>query len=258
MDLIRKDKPLEIRQLLDRFTLKELLEHSSQDTSFFGSYLYYFGMLTLRKEETEQQTLELVVPNEVMHSLYVERIRRILMPLGASRSAADAILFAFLRSGHLEPLLDFIEATLFPTFSNRDATWANELTVKTVFLTLLWNDTSYVTHSEPELDHRYADLCLLRRPDAQASSLWDLLFEFKRLSLKQLGMSGKDIQTASRAELMEQALVKEALDQAEAQIVAYPAALERSQGGPLKLRSYAVVALGFERLVVRSGREPIG
>ena len=210
IDLIRKDEPLEIRQLLDRFTLKELLEHSSQDMSFLGSYLYYFGMLTLRKEETEQQTLELVVPNEVMHSLYVERIRRILMPLGASRSAADAILFAFLRSGHLEPLLDFIEATLFPTFSNRDATWANELTVKTVFLTLLWNDTSYVTHSEPELDHRYADLCLLRRPDAQASSLWDLLFEFKRLSLKQLGMSGKDIQTASRAELMEQALVKEA------------------------------------------------
>lgn len=102
------------------------------------------------------------------------------------------------------------------------------------------------------MDHRYADLCLLRRPDAQASSLWDLLFEFKRLSLKQLGMSGKDIRTASRVELMEQALVKEALDQAEAQILAYRAALERSQGGTLKLRSYAVVALGFERLVARS------
>ncbi|MCP3958960.1 MAG: AAA family ATPase [bacterium] len=252
IDLIRRDEPLEIRQLLDRFTLKELLEGSSQDTSFFGSYLYYFGMLTLRKEETEQQTLELVVPNEVMHGLYVERIRRILMPLGASRSAADAILFAFLRSGNLEPLLDFIEATLFPTFSNRDATWANELTVKTVFLTLLWNDTSYVTHSEPELDHRYADLCLLRRPDAQASSLWDLLFEFKRLSLKQLGMSSEDVKAAARESLMEVPKVKDALGEAEGQIVAYRAALGRSRGDTLKLRSFAVVALGFERLVVRS------
>jgi len=195
--------------------------------------------------------VELVVPNEVMHSLYVERIRKILLPLGSSRSAANAILFDFLRSGDLEPLLDFIEATLFPTFSNRDATWANELTVKTVFLTLLWNDASYITHSEPELDHRYADLCLLRRPDAKASDLWDLLFEFKRISLKELGTRGEDVKAASRADLMELPKVQEALDEAEAQIVAYRAALTRSRGETLRLRSFAVVALGFERLVVR-------
>jgi hypothetical protein len=196
--------------------------------------------------------VELTVPNEVMHGLYVERIRRILMPHGTSRSAADAKLFAFLRSGDLEPLMDFVEATLFPTFSNRDSAWANELTVKTVFLTLLWNDTSYITHSEPEVDHRYADLCLLRRPDARASSLWDLLFEFKRLSLRELGMSGEDVKAASREELCSLDKVSEALDQAEEQLTAYRAALLRSRGDTLKLRSYAVVALGFERLVVRS------
>ncbi len=253
IDLITKEEPLEIRLLLDRFTLKELVEHSAQDTSFFGSYLFYLGMLTLR-QKTESRTLELDVPNEVMHGLYVARLRKILMPLGASRSAADAILFGFLRSGDLKPLLDFIETSLFPTFSNRDATWANELTVKTIFLTLLWNDTSYITHSEPEVDHRYADLCLLRRPDARTSSLWDLLFEFKRLSLGELGMSGVDVKAASRAELMELGKVKDALDRAEAQIAAYRTALKRSRGETLKLRSYAVVALGFERLVVRVRR----
>ena len=251
IDLIGRDKPLEVLQLFDRFTLRELLERSAQDTSFLGSYLYYFGMLTLRREETEAQTVELVVPNEVMHGLYVERVRRILLPLGTSRSAADALLFAFLRSGDLEPLLDFIEATLFPTFSNRDAAWANELTLKTVFLTLLWNDVSYITHSEPELEHRYADLCLLRRPDARASSLWDLLFEFKRLSLKELGMSGEEVKAASRGSLMELEKVKETLGRAEAQLAAYRAALERKRGDALKLRGFAVVALGFERLVVR-------
>jgi len=255
IDLIGKDQPLEVRQVLDRFTLKELLELSGQDASFFGSYLFYFGMLTLKKEETEEQTVELVVPNEVMHGLYVERIRKLLLPLGVSRSAADDLLFAFLRSGEVEPLLDFIEATLFPTFSNRDAIWANELTVKTVFLTLLWNETSYITHSEPELDHRFADLCLLRRPDVRTSSLWDLLFEFKRLSLKELGMSGADVKTTSRADLMKLTKVKDALDQAESQIAAYRAALERSRGESLKLRSFAVVALGFERLVVRPSHE---
>ncbi len=252
IDLIGRGEPLEILRLLDRFTLKQLLERTAQDTSFLGSYLYYFGMLTLRQEETEAQTVELVVPNEVMHGLYVERIRKLLMPLGAARSTADALLFAFLRDGDLEPLLDFIETTLFKTFSNRDAVWANELTVKTVFLTLLWNDVSYVTHSEPELEHRYADLCLLRRPDARASSLWDLLFEFKRLSLKELGISGQDLKASSRSSLMDQALVRDALDQAEAQLAAYRAALTRSRGETLKLRSFSIVALGFERLVVRA------
>ncbi len=251
VNVIRKERPLEIRQLLDRFTLRAMLERSGQDASFLGSYLFYFGMLTLRMGRTATKTLELVVPNEVVRGLYVERIREILMPLGASRTAADDLLFTFLREGELEPLLDFIEATLFPTFSNRDATWANELTVKTVFLTLLWNQAAYITHSEPELDHRYADLCLLRRPDARASSLWDLLFEFKRLSLKKLGMTGKDVKAASRSELMGLSKVKDALDQAEAQLAAYRTALRRSRGETLKLRSFAVVALGFERLVVR-------
>jgi hypothetical protein len=253
VDLIRLEKPLEIRQLLDRFTLRTLLQRSAQDASFLGSYLFYFGMLTLKAGRTATKTLELEVPNEVMRGLYVERIREILMPLGASRTAADALLFTFLRDGDLVPLLDFIEATLFPTFSNRDALWANELTVKTVFMTLLWNEAAYLTCSEPEVDHRYADLCLLRRPDARTSSLWDLLFEFKRLSLKDLGMSGKDVKASSRSELVQHTLVKDALDRAEAQIATYRAALERSRGETLKLRSYAVVALGFERLVVRPG-----
>ncbi len=260
IDLIRKDEPLKILQIRNGFTLKELLENASQDSSFLGSYLFYLGMLTLGEEETalqetsqekHQTTLKLIVPNEVMHSLYVARLRKILMPLGASRSDADICLFAFLESGDLEPLLDFIERALFPDFSNRDAAWANELTVKTIFLTLLWNDASYITFSEPELEHLYADLCLLRRPDARASSLWDLLFEFKRLPLKKLGMSGKELRAASRAELMGKKEVKAALDQAETQLSAYGAALERRQGEDLKLRSYAVVALGFERLVVR-------
>jgi len=65
-------------------------------------------------------------------------------------------------------------------------------------------------------------------------------------------MSGKDVKAASRGELMELAKVKDALDEAEGQIAAYRASLEKSRGEALKLRSFAVVALGFERLVVRA------
>lgn len=250
IDLIRKDEPLEVTALRDRFTLRDMLERSAQDESFLGAYLYYFGMLTLAGK-TPRRTWLLTPPNEVVRGLYIERIRHLLLPLGTDRSAALKPSWELMEGKAIEPFLNFIEATLFPTFSNRDASWANELTVKTLFLTLLWNPASYITSSEPELEHRYPDLCLIRRPDAQTSSLFDLLFEFKRLSLKELGMSGKDVKTAPRDELEKLPKVMEAFDQAEGQLSAYQEALGNRYGDALKLRAYAVVALGFERLVVR-------
>lgn len=64
-------------------------------------------------------------------------------------------------------------------------------------------------------------------------------------------MSGEDVKKMPRVELMELAEVKDALDQADAQLVAYREALAERQGVAQKLRGYAVVALGFARLVVR-------
>lgn len=250
INLIREERPLAIRQLLDSFTLRSLMQRSSQDASFLGSYLFYFGMLTLSPGETTPPPHELVIPNKAVQGLYMERLREMLMPLGTSRTLADNTVFTFFGDGQLEPLLDFIEKDLFPTFSNRDATWANELTIKTIFLTLLWNEATYITHSEPELEHRYADLCLLRRPDV-TDTVPDLLFEFKRLPLRDLGMSGHEIRDMSRTKLLQLKAVKKALEQAEEQLEAYQSALERRHGHSLKLRSYAVLALGFERLVTR-------
>ena len=250
IDVIRDDEPLEVEQLADRFTLRSMLERSGQDASFLGSYLYYFGMLTL-DGVTHRRTLLLSPPNQVVKKLYADRILRFLLPLGEHRTASRHPSWDVMEGGAIEPLFDFIEETVFATLSNRDAAWANELTVKTVFLTLLWNDAGYVVHSEPELDHRYADLCLLRRSDARTSSLVDLLFEFKRLSLTELGMSGKDVKAESRDELVRLDPVKKALDQAETQLAAYRRTLEKRSGGDLKLWAWAVVALGFERLVAR-------
>ncbi len=249
-DAVSSARPLEIAQLQDRFPLRAMLERRQQDASFLGSYLYYFGMLTLAGE-TEFRTLLLSPPNQVVRKLYVERIMRFLLPRGDDRTAALEPVRTVLRGGSLEPLLDFVEATIFTAFSNRDARWANELTVKAVFLTLLWDDVSYVAVSEAELGRGYADLCLLRRPDARASSLSDLLFELKRLSLSDLGMSGQKVKATPREELARLEPVELALDEAEAQLKVYSEALERRLGSDLDLRSWAVVALGFERLVAR-------
>ncbi len=63
VDMIRKQQPLEVETLLDRFTLRDMLESSAQDASFLGSYLYYFGMVTLAGE-TSRRTWLLEPPSK--------------------------------------------------------------------------------------------------------------------------------------------------------------------------------------------------
>ena len=46
------------------------------------------------------------------------------------------------------PLCEFVEQRYFRVFHNPDYRWANELTVKTAFLTLLYNDILYNMDSE--------------------------------------------------------------------------------------------------------------
>jgi hypothetical protein len=48
----------------------------------------------------------------------------------------------------LQPICDFVEQRLFPVLDNRDYRWANEMTLKTAFLTLLFDDTFYIVDSE--------------------------------------------------------------------------------------------------------------
>ncbi|MCP4108799.1 MAG: hypothetical protein GY749_25185 [Desulfobacteraceae bacterium] len=50
----------------------------------------------------------------------------------------------FCTAGDIQPLCDFIEQHCFRAFDNRDYRWANELTVKTAFLSLLFNDAHYI------------------------------------------------------------------------------------------------------------------
>ncbi len=48
----------------------------------------------------------------------------------------------------MQPICDFVEQRLFPVLDNRDYRWANEMTLKTAFLTLLFDDTFYIVDSE--------------------------------------------------------------------------------------------------------------
>ncbi len=253
-DVLGSDRPLEISRLEERFTLANLLERETQDERFLGSFLYYFGMLTLAGE-TPRRKLKLSPPNLVTKALYVEALKRYLgpAPLDGGRPAGTLT-----GDGEIAPFLRFVEARVFPVLSNRDYLGMGEKAVKILFLTLLFDDVSYTIHSEPELERRYADLCLLRRPDARAADLFDLLFELKYVGLKELKMTAQQVRELERDELARLPAVAGLLDDAEGQLRAYARALESRLGAALRLRAFAVVAVGFERLVAREfgGGEP--
>jgi len=248
VDVLQTGKCVEVDSLIDRFTLSDMLDRAGQDNTFLTSYLYYFGMLTLTGE-TEQRTLLLAPPNMVTKKLYADRILRFLLPVGTDRNEAAEAVRHLIRDSDINQLLYFVEQKLFPIFSNRDYLWMNEFAVKTAFTALLFNDVNYAIYSEPELSRGYADLCLILRPDARPYQLHDLLFEFKYVELKTIGLKGEDIRKMNENELRALEPVVKAFSEARTQLVRYEKALQDQLGKKLKLRSYIVVAVGFERLL---------
>ncbi|MBF0412399.1 MAG: hypothetical protein HQK70_06790 [Desulfamplus sp.] len=131
-------------------------------------------------------------------------------------------------------------------FANRDYRWVNELTVKTAFLTLLYNDLLYIMDSEPEIDRRYADLTMIIRPDKRHGKIFDVLIEFKFVALKDVNMTGGHAKALKEDELYKIPQIIEQLEDARKQVSEYGKHLEEKYGN-LRLHKFVVVALGFER-----------
>jgi hypothetical protein len=164
----------------------------------------------------------------------------------ADRTAAARTLY---QTGDLQPLCEFIETRYFRVLDNRDYRWANELTVKMAFLTLLFDDLFYITDSEPALERSYADMTLIVRPDMRKYTLQDVLLEFKYLSLADLGLSGEAVKATPRTELAALPPVAAALAEATREAEGYRATLQAVYGAKLRLHTYAIASLGFDRLV---------
>ncbi|RRR73774.1 MAG: AAA family ATPase [Candidatus Viridilinea halotolerans] len=242
--------PLElpsVARLASRFGVEDMLTQV-RDETFMLSLLYYFGVLTLDCINNMGK-LVLRIPNLVVQKLYVEQLRNHLLPEFGERQTLQRATEALYYHGDLHPLCTFIETTYFRALDNRDYRWANELTVKMAFLTLLFDDLFYITDSEPALERSYADMTLLVRPDMRKYTLQDALLEFKYLPLSDVGLSGEAIKVLTRQELAALPLVQVRLAEARRKAEEYRATLLTVYGATLRLHTYAIVALGFERLV---------
>ncbi len=248
---LNDETTVSVPTLADRFGVEDVIV-AHKDPRFMLSLLYYFGVLTLAGHNKFGK-LQLWIPNLVIRKLYVERLGALLLPAAVEQNEGQQAAETFYESGNLQPLCDFIEQRYFKVFSNRDYLQANELTIKTAFLTLLFNDVLYIMDSETPAGRRYADLTMIVRPDARQYQVYDLLLECKFIKLGDLGLSGAQAQSLSHDELAALPLVKEKLAEARAQAPAYWREVEERYQSlmkmDLRLRAFAVVALGFERLV---------
>jgi len=196
------------------------------------------------------------VPNLVMLGLYVERIQKMLLPEPEDRDdGRDAAKLVY-QKGDIAPLCKFMEERYFKVFHNRDYRWANELTVKTAFLTLLYNDIIYIMDSEKEIDRRYADLTMIIRPDKRYGKVFDVLIEFKFVKLKDASISAEQAKELSEDELCLIPEIAKQMEDGEKQVKEYGKKLEQRHGN-LRLQKFVVVALGFERVCYRNVDEAV-
>ena len=246
LNITRETEPLTITDISDRFGVRDILTDNSRDYAFLASFLYYFGVLTISTVRFDGK-LALRIPNLVMRGLYVDRIQRMLLPEPNARDEGKFAAESLYAKGNIKPLCRFIEQRYFQVFHNPDYKWASELTVKTAFLTLLYNDILYIMDSERETGRGYADLTMIVRPDMRRFAILDILLEFKYVKLGDAGLTGEKAKALTGEELRSIPAMISQMETARDQVKRYGDSLEKKYGD-LKLRRYAVVALGFERI----------
>nr|VFK24716.1 MAG: Predicted AAA-ATPase [Candidatus Kentron sp. MB]VFK27021.1 MAG: Predicted AAA-ATPase [Candidatus Kentron sp. MB]VFK74939.1 MAG: Predicted AAA-ATPase [Candidatus Kentron sp. MB] len=246
-DALTEEESVSVRELADRFSVEDML-YAPKDANFVASLLYYFGVLTFGGR-TSFGELILRIPNLVIRKLYAESIRELLLPEVEAAKIVNQITQSLYRDGDIQPLCRFVEQKYFKVFSNRDYRWSNELTVKTAFLTLLFNDTFYIMESEVETERSHTDLTMIVRPDMRQYQLSDILIEFKFVSLQEAGLDGETLKKMDYEALKALPAVQAKQQEAEEGLAQYQEKLNHKFGDVLRLKSFSVVAVGFERLV---------
>lgn len=246
--VVNEQKPVAIPGFANRLGVWDIW-YGEKDTQFLATLLYYFGALTLAEKRNQWNEIILTIPNQVTRQLYLDRIREQLLP-SKKWQTAHRVKFDFFKTGNLGPVCTFMHQYYFGLFDNRDYLTTNELTIKALFMTMLHDTYIYTTESEKTLGRRYGDLVMLLRPEQRPYGLFEFLFEFKYIKLRQLNMSAEEVQALSTEEVQALTPVDDALASAKTALGTYrQTLLDQHMSIPERLRCYAVVAIGYERIV---------
>ncbi len=130
------------------------MEHVTQQDNFF-SLLYYFGLLTLSKDNHH-----LMVPNETVMQLFYSYIREGLIDVGAVRANVQhliGLLDDMLYKGIWQPVFTFLTQELDEHTSIRDYLHGEKV-VQTFLLVYLNVSTYFIARSEREMHKGYVDI----------------------------------------------------------------------------------------------------
>jgi hypothetical protein len=244
---LNQEKYVNIPDITTRFGLKAMTTQTSKTRTFMGSYLYYMGMLTFEKQSSSGECT-LAIPNPVTQSLYIDGIAKWIVPDPMIRDNGHEVALKLVSKGQIAPVRNFIEKQIFPTFNWRDRRWVNELTIKTIFMCLLENK-NFLMISERQSRSGYTDLAMIVRPDCRKLQLIDTLIEFKFIQSKDLKQ--KHIKKMSDTALYQLKAVQTKLKDATKQAKTYSKELVSEFGEMLKLQTYVIISIGFDRLLYK-------
>jgi hypothetical protein len=253
MSMIQKENELTIGDIHSSLSLSRMLTDKTMDKACMASLLYYCGALTLDRQSPEGEVL-VKVPNLVMQNLFVEQVKDMLLPEAAQRDRGLFCAKQVYQRGDIGPLSIFVQGTLFQIFKNREYKWANELTLKTAFLTLLYNDLLFIMDAEPDVERKYGDLTMIIRPDKRHFKIYDCLVAFQFVPLKDAGLDSEQARSLPELELYAWPEIQKAFKAGQKQVMEYKLKLE-SRYKHLKLRQFVVVSLGFERICYKNGSD---
>jgi hypothetical protein len=95
---------------------------------------------------------------------------------------------------------------------------------------------------------------MIIRPDKRHFEIFDVLIEFKFVTLKDAGITGEQARQLPEDELCGMPKIKKALEEGKQQVALYGKKLDDKYGN-LRLKKFVVTALGFERVCWHPSRQ---
>jgi Predicted AAA-ATPase/PD-(D/E)XK nuclease superfamily len=170
------------------------------------SLLFYMGFLTIK--EKDLGALWFHFPNFVIKRLYADYFISLLQrktDLPIDNSAMNASIRLLANEGNLAPFMAQVGKIL-KILSNRDAYHFNEMSLKAIFVSCLFQQQFYYVHSEYETEKGYADVFLeaIRGFDPN----YQVAFELKYIKKKDKNEADKKIDDADIQALLDKAEIQ--------------------------------------------------
>ena len=141
------------------------------------SLLYYFGYLTIGKENIFDNSIQFKIPNQVMKETYNHYFVKILsdMKITFDSNYLRECYKELIVEGKINKITNYIKEILFKV-DNRDFIQFDEKYIKLMYFTLLCGNKNFNTYTEYPTNHGYIDVMLFKNGNY---SKYDIMIELK-------------------------------------------------------------------------------